>query len=156
MSAPKRTGRPLPALPRRGTGSGPAVTHKSPASPRQQPKTRARTSSTLFVDLFFHMKCSRPSSPFCRMIAPFVGSASTKFVFSRRKQRPALNAMRGSVMFVLRRWRRWEGLGTGNRGCERGHAAIWTWRRRCRTRHHRARSRACHTWISDTVVRRVK
>lgn len=68
-----------------------SVRHIRRNAPRQ-------TSSTLFVWRFFHMKCKRPSSPFWRMIAPFVGLASTKLVPSRRKQRPALKAMRGSVI----------------------------------------------------------
>lgn len=34
------------------------------------------------------------------MIAPFVGLGSTQLVFSRRTARPALNAIRGSVIAV--------------------------------------------------------
>jgi hypothetical protein len=61
------------------------------------------TSSTSLVDRFFHRKCKRPSSPFCRMIAPFVGLGSTELDPSRLNARPALKASRSVIIGISSR-----------------------------------------------------
>jgi hypothetical protein len=80
-----------------GTKSSPGHTSGSFANLQPCHPWYRLTSSTLFVNRSFQRKCKRPSSPFCNMIAPFVGLGSIEFDPSRLNARPALKARRSVI-----------------------------------------------------------
>ncbi len=116
--------------------------------------SRRRTSSTSLFDRFFQIKCSRPSSPFCRRIAPLVGSGSTKLVAPRLKARPALNASLVSAMMrvVLNLCLSEDGGGTRHPASRR--LTRHAFRRPCEhPRRLASRTTTCNTYQHTTRTR---